>query len=1189
MKPAPFRLPSHWPLPHDAAAAARLIERFAELGAASAKLAVRPAVAAMLGCLGGNSPFLADLAIREAAALRALIAEGPDPVAARALGAIAALPVTARREQVAATLRQTKRVIALVTAIADIGGLWPLERVTAMLSELAEAALRRAVIHLLRSAHEAGELRLPDPADPERGGGLTVLGMGKLGARELNYSSDVDLVLLCDPSADIYTPRSAGDAMGGFTTRLARGLVALMETRDADGYVFRTDLRLRPDPSVTAPVVTLPAAIAYYESMGQNWERAAMIKARPVAGDLALGAGFLDAIRPFIWRRGLDFAAVADIHAMKRRINEHKGGALTESRDKVARIAGHNVKLGEGGIREIEFLAQTLQLVWGGRDPTLRAPTTLGALGLLARAGHISRRAERELAASYRFLRAVEHRLQMVADRQTHELPTRPAELERFAVFMGYPDATGFATALLDHLERVRAHYADVFEHVPDPEDAPGVAELDFRGVDAVSVATRDVLLGLGFHNIERITDAVRGWQAGRIRALRSERARDLMAHMLPAVLAALGRQPQPDAAFGRFDGLLSRLPAGVQILSLFQRNPSLLDRIAAVLGAAPTLAEYLASTPGALDGLLAPEEAASPARLLRTRLADARLLEEVIAIIRRAVREEEFSIAVATLEGRLDADSAGLRRAELADAALDALLGPVLADFATRFGRVRGGAMAVVALGKAGGQEMMAGSDLDLMLIYDHPEEVTESRGARRLPVSQWFVRAAHAYVAAVTAPGVDGQLYAVDMRLRPSGNKGPVAVSLGAFRGYHAGDAWTWERMALTRARVVAGPAALRARVRTAIAAAIADAGDPTRIRADAAAMRARMLRDMPAAGVWDVKLRPGGLVEVEFIAQVLQLIHGPANSDLCSPTTRVALARLRDAGHVSPDDAALLIRADCVWRTVQGMLRITIGRAAPAELPEATARPLLQAAAIAGAPAVDLPALRASLDRMAGEVRAAFVRISGRSRDERDGRRCGTGLRDAGDGRADGQPEGDEGQTVRVVFLPEGRHAGVHQGGLCVPGGAAATGPYRDRCGRRIARQDATDREVRREIQPDVPAGVGRGEDHRRRLRHLGREIDVWAEVYGHGAQHVPGRRQGEDCQGVAQGQRDRACGGGDGSREGVERLTWFRADGNRRDPLVPTVVIAAKAGNPCKRHRAGVVAAFAGMTTDVSPER
>src|ERR1700722_1768719 len=468
MTERPFRLPAHWPSPHDTGAAERLIERFSELGRTEARLSARPAVTAMLRSLGGNSPYLADLTVREAPSLRDIVASGPDAVVTTTLQELTALPAQNRRDRVAATLRRAKRIVALATAIADIGGIWPLERVTAALSDLAEAALGLATAHLLRAAHDAGELRLSDPEDPTRGGGFTVLGMGKLGARELNYSSDVDLVLLYDSTAPIYTERTEGHAMAAFASRIARGLVSLMEARDADGYVFRTDLRLRPDPAVTPPAVALPTAIAYYESMGQNWERAAMIKARPVAGDLGLGMAFLEAIRPFVWRRGLDFAAVADIHAMKRRIDEHRGGALADAPDPVSRIAGHNVKLGEGGIREIEFLAQTLQLVWGGRDPALRVPTTLGALRLLSRTGHVPRRAATELASAYRFLRSVEHRLQMVADRQIHELPQRSADLARFAIFMGYPDATAFATELLRHLDQVRARYSEVFELVPD-------------------------------------------------------------------------------------------------------------------------------------------------------------------------------------------------------------------------------------------------------------------------------------------------------------------------------------------------------------------------------------------------------------------------------------------------------------------------------------------------------------------------------------------------------------------------------------------------------------------------------------------------------------------------------------------------------------------------------------------------
>ncbi len=963
-----------WPGPYDEAAAARLVEQFTGLGRPEARLARRPDVRAMLAALGGNSPFLAALAIREAAALRRFLAEGPEAVIREAVQEVRALALAAPRRTVAATLRRSKRAVALATALADIGGLWSLERVTAALSDLAEATLSAAVAHLLREQHDARVIRLPDPDHPARGSGFTVLGMGKLGARELNYSSDVDLILLYDPAARLYT--GDADDLGACFSRVARGLVSLMEERDANGYVFRTDLRLRPDPAATPPAVSLPAAIAYYESMGQNWERAAMIKARPVAGDKETGAAFLAAIRPFVWRRGLDFAAVADIHAMKRRIDAHKGGALARSHDPVARIAGHNVKLGQGGIREIEFLAQTLQMVWGGRDPTLRVQTTVAALRLLARSGHVPARAAAELVAAYRFLRRVEHRLQMVNDRQTHSLPEKPDEIAHFAVFMGFADARSLARALLRHLDRVRARYAEVFESVPDLPGAPTIAgQLDFSGVDEAPEPAATALRGLGFRDVERLVATVRGWQAGRIRALRSERAREMMRRMLPGVLAALGRQPQPDMAFTRFDALLSRLPAGVQILSMFERNPALLARLTAVLGAAPGLADHLSRYPASLDGLLSPEDVSDPAKLLESRLGDARLLEEAIEIIRRVVREEDFAIAVATLEGRLDADAAGLRRTDLADAAIAALLPRVLADFAERHGRVKGGALVVVALGKAGGREMMAGSDLDLMLVYDHPSGVTESHGARVMAASQWFIRAVQAFIGALTAPGADGPLAQVDMRLRPSGNQGPVAVSLASFRHYHAANAWTWERMALTRARVVAGPSALSERVEAEIAAAIAHAGEPDRILRDAVAMRARLARDLPPDGPWDVKHRLGGQMEVEFVAQALQLEHAPTHPGVCHPTTRTALARLAGADLLPEADAVLLVRADHLWRTIQGMLRIAIGRAVPKALPEASAEALLRATG-----SVDLGQLETTIEQTSRAVRAAFVRNVG-----------------------------------------------------------------------------------------------------------------------------------------------------------------------------------------------------------------
>nr|WP_294514233.1 bifunctional [glutamine synthetase] adenylyltransferase/[glutamine synthetase]-adenylyl-L-tyrosine phosphorylase [uncultured Rhodopila sp.] len=982
MNDSAFSLPADWPAPFDEAAADRLVERFQALGEAEARLLATAGVLPMLRCLGGNSPYLAELTIREHDTTGRVVADGPDAAFADVLSGLVHVSPDSSRPETAAALRQAKRAAALIAAIADVGGIWPLESVTGALSDLAEATLRLAIRHLLRSAHAAREIRLADPNRPETNCGFVALAMGKLGAAELNYSSDIDLILIYDGTAPVYAAGSAADSVGSFTSRLARNLITLMEARDANGYVFRTDLRLRPDPAATPPAVSLHAALIYYESMGLNWERAAMIKARPVAGDLALGHRFLEAIRPFVWRRGLDFAAVADIHAMKRRIDVVKQTALGEDIDPVARIAGHNVKLGEGGIREIEFLVQTLQMVWGGRDPTLRMRPTLQALKRLTETGHLAETARQQLEESYRFLREVEHRIQMVNDRQTHELPRDTAEVRRIACFMGYADAASFAADFLRHVDIVRGNYRAVFEHVPDlPGTEAAGPELDFRGDDPDPPGTVEALKSLGFTDTRRVVATVRQWLTGRVRALRSDRARELMTTIIPSILAALGRQSHPDEAFVRFDRFISALPAGVQPMSLFQRNPALVDRVAAVLGAAPMLSEHLARHPSALEGLLADDEIADAERMLRERLADTNRLDDAIQVVRRAVKERDFLLSVATLEGRLDADASGRERSALADAALAVMVPRVLADFGRRFGRVPGGALAVVVMGKTGGREMMAGSDLDLIFIYDHPPEVTDSRGGRSLPVSTWFVRAVQVCVSALTSPGAEGQMYELDMRLRPSGNKGPLAVSLESFRRYHHWDAWTWERMALTRARVVAGPPALRKRVRQAIEDAIRRDQEPERVRQNATTMRTRMARDLRPVGPWDVKLRPGGLIDIEFVAQVLQVIQSRESGFRTSPTTHVALKRLSDAGFLHRPDAALLIRADRLWRTIQGMLRLTVGQPKEEALPGASAAALLRAAAAAGMPAVDTSDLLHKSNALAQQVRAVFERQVGK----------------------------------------------------------------------------------------------------------------------------------------------------------------------------------------------------------------
>jgi glutamate-ammonia-ligase adenylyltransferase len=982
--------PERLPRPFDTAAAAVALEHFADRGAPERAFVAGGPGMALVAALGGHSPYLAELAVRESAALLALAERGPDAAFERALDPLSRIEPATPRAALATLLRQAKRQGALTAAVADITGLWTLDRVTGALSDLAEAAIDAAAAHLLRDAAARGELRIPggaraDPRLVGRNSGLVVLGMGKLGGRELNYSSDVDLMVLYDPAVAAYH----ADRAGGVYVRIARDLVRLLEERTAEGYVFRTDLRLRPDPAATPLAVSIPAAIAYYESMGQNWERAAMVKARPVAADRAAGDAFLREIRPFVWRRHLDFAAVADIHSIKRQIHAHKGA---QGANATVQVEGHDVKLGRGGIREIEFTVQVLQLIWGGRDPGLRDPTTLGALVALAAAGRIDRRAAADLADAYVFLRNLEHRLQMVADRQTHRMPEDAAGVARIASFLGFADAAAFRSAFVAHMGKVERHYGRMFEAAPALDAESGHGSLVFTGIedDPDTIAT---LRGMGFTNPSGVAALVRGWQHGHTRATRSERARELLTALMPALLGAFARQRDPDAAIARLDGVFGRLAAGVQVLSLLARNPPLLDRLAGVLGAAPPLADHLSRHTAALEGLLlgAGGSLRSAAATLPALLREANHLEEAMEAARRLVQEGKFEIDAAAFEGTLDADAAGEARSALADAAISSLLPHVTDAFAERHGKVKGGALAIVAMGKLGGREMLPGSDVDLILIYDHAQDVEASeararRGAaapRLLPVSQYFTRLAHQMVAAIAAPGAEGKLYEVDMRLRPSGSKGPVAVSLAAFQRYYAAEAWTWERMALTRARVVAGPPALRRRVAAAIRVALLRPDSAQKAIADAVAMRARMLRDLPPDGPWDVKLGRGGLVEVEFIAQVLQLVHARRNPEALATTTHRALANLAGIGALTPEEATSLIAAERLWRTIIGMLRLTVGRWRDETLPDSAAAALLHACrsvVTQGGP-VDLPGLQAQMAQGAQAVRAIFESRLGR----------------------------------------------------------------------------------------------------------------------------------------------------------------------------------------------------------------
>ena len=876
----------------------------------------------LLQAVFGNSAFLVQCAVSDPGSLRLTLQESPDAAVAAAMASLpAAADDSLDTRALSRCLRVAKRRIALAVAVADIAGLWPLEKVTGVLSDFAGAALDAACRHLLRERARAGAFALADPADPLRGSGLIVLGMGKLGAHELNYSSDIDLIVLYD--AEVVRTDDP-DALQSHVVRLTRDLVRLIDERTADGYVFRTDLRLRPDPGSTPPAMSVLAAEIYYESLGQNWERAAMIKARPVAGDKAAGQAFVDMLRPFVWRRNLDFAAIQDVHSIKRQINAFRGGGQIA-------VKGHNIKLGRGGIREIEFFAQTQQLIWGGREPSVRAAGTEAALRALCDLGPVAERARDELIAAYRFLRQLEHRLQMRADEQTQTLPQDDEGLAAIAAFMGYARAEDFVEVLLGHLRRVEAHYAALFEDAPALGAAGAVGgNLVFTGGEA-DPDTLATIRRFGFQNPQAVDSAVRGWHHGRVRAMRSTRARELLTELTPRLLTALARTADPDAAFLRFGEFLSRLPAGVQLFSMFHSRPEQLDLVAEIMGEAPRLAEHLARRPQLLDSVLTADFfKALPGRDELGRELDALLaradhIEAVLDTCRRWAGDRRFQVGVQRLREMLPAHAIAQSLSAIADVALDHLLPRVAADFAAAHGQLPGSEMVVVAMGKLGSEELTPTSDLDLIFVYTYPEGCEESDGARPLSPTQYFARLGQRLIGALTAQTAEGRLYEVDLRLRPSGHAGPLATRLDAWEQYQAANAWTWEHMALTRARPVAGPQRLRARIAAMIHEVLVRPRDPDALVLDVADMRARMAQERATEVVWDIKDVRGGLVDVEFIAQYLQLRHAHGHPQILATATPEALRRAEEAGVVDPADAERLIAALDLWHAIQGMLRL------------------------------------------------------------------------------------------------------------------------------------------------------------------------------------------------------------------------------------------------------------------------
>ncbi len=936
-------------------------------GDAGQVLALPNVERAILGTLDGSS-YLSGLMRRSPARLvRVLGAEPEALLAALEADAMELARTAPGMPALMSGLRAVKNEAALLIALADLGGVWSLQEVTGAITRIADVTTKSAIRFLFREARAKGQWLGGTDGEPEAGSGFIVLGMGKHGAGELNYSSDIDLIVFYD--LERLAVREGLEPQP-FFVRLTKDLVKILQERTADGYVFRVDLRLRPDPGATQVALSTEGAFHYYESFGQNWERAAMIKARAIAGDIEAGEQFLTELAPFVWRKYLDFAAIADIHAMKRQIHAHRGFS-------VIGVAGHNIKLGRGGIREIEFFVQTQQLIAGGRQTDLRIRPTLTALGQLVKRGWIKQEVETELTAAYVYLRTIEHRVQMVADEQTHQLPQAVAELEAFARFAGYAGTVEFSVALLGVLETVQRHYAALFE--ASPELTSGGHNMMFAG-EADDPATVEALGKLGYSQPAQIVAMVRGWHHGRYPAVRSAKARERLTEVQPLLIEALAQTASPDAAFASFDRFLSQLPGGVQLFSLLRANPKLLQLIADIMGTAPRLSRILSRRRRVLDAVLDPrvigdlprhEEVAA---LIAEEMAGATDFQDALDRARVVGNEQAFLIGVRVLSGMISAPLAGNAYAQLAEELIGAVQGAVEKDFATMHGAVPGGAAVVLAMGKLGGREMAASSDLDLIVVYDFDAEASQSDGPRPLAISQFYARLTQRLITGLSAPTAEGQLYEVDMRLRPSGQKGPVATQLTSFVAYQRKDAWTWEHMALTRARVITGPAALRAKVEQTIAEVLRTPRDRAKIVADVRDMRQRIAAEKGTDNIWDLKQVRGGLVDLEFMAQFLQLVHGHERPDVLDQNTVQALRKLEQAGFLDGEAASVLIPAARLISDLTQILRLSLD----AEFDPKTAPEGLKAllARVGGAP--NFAQLEGDLRATLAESAALFERV-------------------------------------------------------------------------------------------------------------------------------------------------------------------------------------------------------------------
>ena len=904
-----------------------------------------PSGKAMLATIFGASPFLGRCVVRDPGYVRALWERGPDRCVADAIERVQALPLDAGPGSAANALRVARRRVALAVGLADIAQVWDLEAVTSALTRFAETACSVAFRQLLTDLSSRGAFELADTEDPERDSGLIALGLGKLGGCELNYSSDIDLILLYDAAA---VPSDRRYEISSKLMKLARSFVGLLAEPTAEGRVFPVDLRLRPDPVSMPLVVSTESALRYYEQRGQTWERAALIKARPVAGDIQAANAFLDRLKSFVWRPDLDFATVQDLHGIKKRIDaQHRGGQIG--------VPGQNLKLGRGGIREIEFFAQAHQLVWGGTDRPLRVPATCAALRALAESGRIPVKASEALTAAYAYLRGVEHRIQMVADKQTHSLPTDRAELETLARFLGYSSEAAFAQELEGHLRQVEQQYESFFELPREMTEASASTALS-HGSASESISR---LERMGFRDAGRAFEIIEKWRTGRCLAARDDRALRLLQALTPSLVIAMCGTQDPDLAIDRFDHMIDRIPDGYQAFTLFQANLHVMETVAEIMVAAPKIGAMLTARPTLLEVLLDPRTDSSPPgrtaleASVTTLLRDAGKYGDAVDRLREWVEASRFRVGVQVLFRSLDPLDAPPLLSDIADCAVSVLLGRAETELADNHGCFPGAGTAVVATGRFGNRALSFDSGLEITFRHvtphcsspDDPAGISAAdygREIEALVLSGLRGRPGQRQIYACTVAGRAGE-----------GDSFPDALPTAESAG---------------RSRLVAWTAGITEQAKQAIRKVVPETRSPGRLRARLAAARDGTRAESAQPRSWNVDQRPGGLVDIEFLTDYLWSREAPHSGAAGTRTTGEALAALAQKGIVSPEDATCLIEGWELWTRILALQRLSSTDQSGDNIPERL-RPLFQAAA--GTESFDDVALR--IESAADAVRA------------------------------------------------------------------------------------------------------------------------------------------------------------------------------------------------------------------------